>query len=93
LLGFITGSTPPPEGEITGPNEGDKIPNPALAAWTQTDRLVKAWITATVSEEALGTVVGLITSFDRRLLLKSTHETLRHVGMILSQLRELLQNK
>uniref|UniRef100_A0A2N9H082 Uncharacterized protein n=1 Tax=Fagus sylvatica TaxID=28930 RepID=A0A2N9H082_FAGSY len=40
------------------------IPNPDLAAWTRTDRLIKAWITTTISEEALGTVVGLTTSLD-----------------------------
>jgi hypothetical protein len=44
-------------------NDG-MMPNPDLAAWTRTDRLIKAWITATISEEALGTVVGLTTSLD-----------------------------
>lgn len=55
LLGFITGKTPQPE-----PN--GEVPHPDLPVWTRTDRLVKAWITATISEEALGTVVGLVTS-------------------------------
>jgi hypothetical protein len=41
LLGFITRTTPPPEGEIGGPN-AEKIPNPNLAAWTHMDRFVKA---------------------------------------------------
>lgn len=50
--------TPPPEGEI------DDVNNQDLAAWSSTYRLVKAWITVTISEEALGTVVGLTTSFD-----------------------------
>ncbi|KAF6136971.1 hypothetical protein GIB67_030735 [Kingdonia uniflora] len=38
--------------------------NPDLLAWLRSDRLVKAWITATISEEALGTVVGITTSND-----------------------------
>ena len=46
----IVGNTwtiPPCKGEITGSNEDGKIPKPDLAAWTCTERLVKAWITAT----------------------------------------------
>ncbi|KAK1559196.1 hypothetical protein Q3G72_011735 [Acer saccharum] len=62
LLGFITVKVPEPEAEIDG--EGGKVPNPDQAAWKWTDRLVKAWITATMSEEALGTVVGLTNSFE-----------------------------
>jgi hypothetical protein len=64
LLGFITGSTSAPTAEISNPTNDSTMPNPDLAAWTRTDRLVKAWITATISEEALGTVVGLTTSLD-----------------------------
>ncbi|KAK0597378.1 hypothetical protein LWI29_024668 [Acer saccharum] len=62
LLGFITGKVPEPEAEID--NKEGKVPNPDQAAWKWTDRLVKAWITATMSEEALGTVVGLTNSFE-----------------------------
>ncbi|KAI9196207.1 hypothetical protein LWI28_021934 [Acer negundo] len=62
LLGFITGDIPQPATEIEGTD--GKVPNPALAPWKRTDRLVKAWIMTTISEEALGTVVGLTTSFD-----------------------------
>ncbi|KAK3219372.1 hypothetical protein Dsin_013342, partial [Dipteronia sinensis] len=51
-----------PEAEIDG--EEGKVPNPYQAAWKRTDRLVKAWITATISEEAFGTVVGLTNSFE-----------------------------
>ncbi|KAL5720063.1 hypothetical protein ACHQM5_012768 [Ranunculus cassubicifolius] len=57
LLGFITGSTPPPEEE----SAGDDC-NTDMAAWIRTDRLVKAWMTANLSDEALGTVVGLTTA-------------------------------
>ncbi|KAF9614436.1 hypothetical protein IFM89_018581 [Coptis chinensis] len=64
LLGFVTGDTIPPYTKITDANNTNIIPNPDLAAWTRTDRLVKAWITATISEEALGVVVGLKTSHD-----------------------------
>ena len=64
LIGFITGSTSAPTAEISNPTNDGTMPNPDLAAWTRTDRLVKAWITATISEEALGTVVGLTTSLD-----------------------------
>ncbi|KAF6149562.1 hypothetical protein GIB67_003710 [Kingdonia uniflora] len=63
LLGFITGKTTQPEPEINDDN-GEKILNPDLLALVRTDRLVKAWITATISEEALGTVVGITTSND-----------------------------
>jgi hypothetical protein len=35
LLGLITGITSALEGEITGLN-AEKLPNPALAAWTRT---------------------------------------------------------
>ena len=48
-------------------------PHPDLPAWTRTDRLVKAWITATISEEALGTVVGLTTSAEVWKALSNTY--------------------
>ncbi|KAF6174036.1 hypothetical protein GIB67_020218 [Kingdonia uniflora] len=63
LLGFITGKTTQPEAEINDDNS-EKIMNPYLLAWVRTDRLVKAWIIAIISEEALGTVVGITTSND-----------------------------
>ncbi|KAK1359332.1 hypothetical protein POM88_043806 [Heracleum sosnowskyi] len=70
LLGFITGKTPEPK--PTG--DGDSVvPHPDLAAWTRTYRLVKAWITATISEEALGTVVGLTTSAEVWKALSNTY--------------------
>lgn len=63
LLGFITGETTQPPAEVDDATN-TKIPNPDFAAWNRTDRLVKAWITANIAEEALGTVVGLKTSYD-----------------------------
>lgn len=43
--------------------DGEKgiVPRLDIAAWTNTDRLVKAWSTTTISKEALETVVGLTT--------------------------------
>ena len=38
---------PPHEGEITSSNEDGKVFKLDLVAWTRTERLVKAWITAT----------------------------------------------
>ena len=32
--------------------------------WCKTDRLVKGWLIATLSEEVLGIVVGLNTAFE-----------------------------
>ncbi|KAF6139718.1 hypothetical protein GIB67_006666 [Kingdonia uniflora] len=61
LRGFITGKTTQPEVEIDDDN-GKKNMNLDLLAWVRTDRLVKVWITATISEEALGTVVDITTS-------------------------------
>uniref|UniRef100_A0A2N9EXT0 Uncharacterized protein n=1 Tax=Fagus sylvatica TaxID=28930 RepID=A0A2N9EXT0_FAGSY len=59
--------------EIQNSTEDGMMPNPDLAAWTRTDRLIKAWITATISEEALGTVVGLTTSLDVWKALSNTY--------------------
>ena len=40
------------------------MPNPDLATWTRTNRLIKEWITTTNFKDALGTVVGLTTSLN-----------------------------
>ena len=73
LIGFITGTISGPEAEIQNSTADGMMPNPDLAAWTRTDRLIKAWITATISEEALGTVVGLTTSLDVWKALSNTY--------------------
>lgn len=38
--------------------------NPDYIAWRQSDRLLRGWITGTLSEEVLGLVVGFDTSAD-----------------------------
>ena len=59
--------------EIPNSTEDGMMPNPNLAAQTRTDKLIKAWITATISEEALGTIVGLTTSLDVWKALSNTY--------------------
>jgi hypothetical protein len=64
LLGFITGTISAPISEIPNATEDGIMPNPDLATWTRTNRLIKEWITTTNFKEALGTVVGLTTSLN-----------------------------
>lgn len=71
LLGFITGATKP--AEATDNEDGGNASTADMAAWTRTDRLIKAWITANLSDEALGTVVGLTTSFEVWTSLANTY--------------------
>ena len=73
MIGFITGTISTPAAEIPNDTEDGMMPNPDLAAWTHTDRLIKAWITATISKEGLGTVVGLTTSLDVWKALSNTY--------------------
>ena len=40
----------------------EKIPNPKFIDWMNTDLLLISWITGTISEEALGHVVGMTTA-------------------------------
>ena len=40
----------------------DLIPNPKIQEWRNTDLLLRSWITGTLSEEALGHVVGMTTA-------------------------------
>ncbi|KAK2965713.1 hypothetical protein RJ640_022240 [Escallonia rubra] len=64
LLGFINGDIVTPDSEVNSSDGNQRVPNPDFTSWVCTDRLVKAWITGTLSEEALGVVVGLRTSTD-----------------------------
>jgi hypothetical protein len=73
LIRFITGTITTPATKIPNDTEDGMMPNPVLAAWTRIDRLIKAWITATISEEALGTVVGLTTLLDIWKALSNTY--------------------
>ncbi|KAK2972647.1 hypothetical protein RJ640_003025 [Escallonia rubra] len=64
LLGFINGDIIAPDSEVNSSDGNQRVPNPDFTSLVRTDRLVKAWITGTLSEEALGVVVGLKTSAD-----------------------------
>uniref|UniRef100_A0A2N9HKR1 Reverse transcriptase Ty1/copia-type domain-containing protein n=1 Tax=Fagus sylvatica TaxID=28930 RepID=A0A2N9HKR1_FAGSY len=41
---------------------GEILPNPKFIEWMNTDLLLRSWITGTISEEALGHVVGMTTA-------------------------------
>ncbi|GAV87184.1 UBN2_3 domain-containing protein, partial [Cephalotus follicularis] len=62
ILDFIIGETPSPTPEIQ--QNGNQIPNPDYTSWVKTDRLIKTWITGTLSEEVLGHAVGTKSSKD-----------------------------
>ena len=61
LQGFINGDTISPPQFITV-DETEPQQNPAFLKWRRSDRLVKGWLTATLSEEVLGIVIGLSTA-------------------------------
>lgn len=69
LQGFIIGETKAPSRYLTSDTQDPKMPeasdtqnpNPTFLQWRRTDRLVKGWLIATLSEDALGIVVGLDT--------------------------------
>uniref|UniRef100_A0A2N9F121 Reverse transcriptase Ty1/copia-type domain-containing protein n=1 Tax=Fagus sylvatica TaxID=28930 RepID=A0A2N9F121_FAGSY len=66
LQGFITGETKPPPQFVVVEESGaqsNKL-NPNFIKWRKTDRLVKGWLTATLSEEVFGIVVGLDTAIE-----------------------------
>jgi hypothetical protein len=66
LQGFITGETKPPPQFVVVEKSGaqsNKL-NPNFIKWRKTDHLVKGWLTATLSEEVLGIVVGLDTAIE-----------------------------
>ncbi|KAF3774051.1 hypothetical protein EJ110_NYTH53994 [Nymphaea thermarum] len=50
--------------EIVENGEARSVPNPEFLAWKKSDRLLRGWITGSLSEEVLGLVVGLQTSSD-----------------------------
>ncbi|XXG72696.1 hypothetical protein AAC387_Pa07g1737 [Persea americana] len=64
LLGFITGEIPAPDHQMHLSDGSGEILNLDLVSWTSTDRLVKAWITGTLSEEVLGLAVRLKIAAD-----------------------------
>lgn len=61
---FITGKMEIPAEEIVSDDGKTTVKNPDFMSWIRTDRLVKAWITGTLSEDVLGLAVGLETSAD-----------------------------
>ena len=61
LQGFINGDTTSPPQFITV-DETELQQNPVFLKWRRSDRLVKGWLTATLSEEVLGIFVGLSTA-------------------------------
>ena len=64
LHGFITGEAKPPPQFVTteeSDSQSESL-NPSFIKWRKIDRLVKGWLTATLSEEVLGIVVGLDTA-------------------------------
>lgn len=63
LLNFINEDAPIPHQEVDS-SDGKTVQNPDNTSWVRTDRLVKAWITGTLSEDVLGLAVGLRTSKD-----------------------------
>ena len=82
LLGFITGTMSAPLAEISNDTNDGMMPNPDLAAWTRTDGQIKAWITETISEEALETVVGLTISLDVWKALSNAYSRDSHIRPI-----------
>ncbi|KAF8390395.1 hypothetical protein HHK36_024921 [Tetracentron sinense] len=67
MMGFIDGEYPIPDRQITIPDtevvDGKNVTiNPAYNLWRRSDRLLRGWITGTLSEEVLGMVVGLETA-------------------------------
>jgi hypothetical protein len=55
---FVTRETKAPSQFVADGENGPK-PNPTFIKWRKTDRLVKGWLTAALSREVLGIVVGL----------------------------------
>ncbi|KAF3776659.1 hypothetical protein EJ110_NYTH38637 [Nymphaea thermarum] len=64
MMGFIEGqiSIPTSTIEIVENGEARSVPNPEFLAWKKSYRLLRGWITGSLSEEVLGLVVGLQTS-------------------------------
>ncbi|KAF5471292.1 hypothetical protein F2P56_011735 [Juglans regia] len=62
LVGILTGTSPAPTPFISAPEgscDGQNTPNPAHATWKQSDRLLRGWLIGTLTEEALGLVIGM----------------------------------
>uniref|UniRef100_A0A5B6YY77 Retrotransposon Copia-like N-terminal domain-containing protein n=1 Tax=Davidia involucrata TaxID=16924 RepID=A0A5B6YY77_DAVIN len=69
LMDHLNGS--PPIKTMTTDNK--EVPNPKFDDWQYVDLLLRSWITGTLSEEALGHVVGMITAKDVWMCLEETY--------------------
>ncbi|GLT92407.1 hypothetical protein SLE2022_102460 [Rubroshorea leprosula] len=61
MQGFLDGEYVMPAAKITPTDSTDaegpkEVPNPAYISWRRSDRLLRGWITGTLSEEVLGIV-------------------------------------
>ncbi|KAF3792457.1 hypothetical protein EJ110_NYTH11411 [Nymphaea thermarum] len=60
MTGFVNGETPTPDQYLPSNSAAvEQAMNPDFNAWQRSDRLLRGWITGTLSEEILGLVVGL----------------------------------
>ncbi|KAF3779779.1 hypothetical protein EJ110_NYTH35720 [Nymphaea thermarum] len=60
MEGFLTGSiAAPPSHIVDHVDPHQLISNPSFESWRRSDRLIRGWITGTLSETVLGLVVGL----------------------------------
>uniref|UniRef100_A0A5K0Y4N4 Uncharacterized protein n=1 Tax=Nymphaea colorata TaxID=210225 RepID=A0A5K0Y4N4_9MAGN len=65
MIEFIEGETAAPEPTVHHTKEDGTVEervNPIYQAWRKSDRLLRGWITGTLAEEVMGTVIGLQTS-------------------------------
>ena len=74
LLGFVTGSTPPPADTISVPNINGTItpvPNPDSALWFLTDQVIQSWLLGSFTEDIQSVVLHCTTSHEIWLTLAS----------------------
>lgn len=65
-MGFINGEESAPPSKVKSGEGKEMVPNPDFQARIKIDRLVKAWIASTLSEDAFGSVVSLVTAEEDR---------------------------
>ena len=61
LIGHLTGETTDQAKDSTTPNETTST-NDKTAEWKNSDRLLRGWLIGTLSEEALGLIIGQDTA-------------------------------
>ena len=66
LYNFIDGETSPPPEMVPAsdatPTNPKMVANLEFQAWRRSDRLLRVWITGTLSEDTLSLVIGLDSS-------------------------------